>query len=400
MRSFKFKSFLNWNTLIVSFAILFFITFCYPEEILLRNGSILQGEVIEIMDEGIIARFGRGANTVKFKWDELNESFAKRIFSKLFKKQIATESSLLGVRIKKYNTNKYIEGLNITEFSTQDAIFIKTKGKLIKLNRKVIEHIKPVLVNIFDVFSEKEIYTRTLKKYFKNKRFVHKLLFSRLKKYNMKIYKLHLLLHIISRYPTLPSYRIYKAFNRLFKKSLSSGDICVLNSLMGKNWFTVNFKELVEILSYVISKCDNQGLHESRDGIKKFDPPEIVLYSILFSNLMDLYIQSYSVSRPKSLKEAVDKIYRNNIARLRHRFGKGNAYFSNIWKNRKLNFFKVEGCAIKQREETFLRKWGQLSRRKRYLLFIDTFAKKYLTIVSETIAKRYSNIECYLYVGK
>ncbi len=377
--------------------LLFIGIFLKCENIIFRNGSTLNGEIVEISDDGITVSFGRSKNKIKFKWDELNENFAKKLYLKLFKKQSYTENYILGVEIKKFNSNKYIRGLNIKEFSTQDSIIIKTRGKLIKLNRKIIEYIKPIACGIFDVFSEKEIYSKLLRKYFKNGKSIHKLLFNHLRKYNINIFKLHLLLYLISKYPSLPSYNIYKEFNNLLKIAVKKQDMCVLDFLIKKNWFTVSFKQLHETFFYILNKCNYKNY---LGEIEQLGEKELIVYSILFSNLLNLYIKSYSNTPLKNLEGTVEKSFERRIDELSISFGKDKKYLNNVWVKRNVNFFKVEVCFIENKREIFFKKWGSLSAKRKYLFFVGSFAKKYLKIVGKSITKKYSNIDCYIYVVK
>ncbi|MFN7182508.1 MAG: hypothetical protein ACK4NF_07510, partial [Planctomycetota bacterium] len=127
---------------------------------------------------------------------------------------------------------------------------------------------------------------------------------------------------------------------------------------------------------------------------------DVILYSILFSNLMNLYIQSFSTVPLKNPEGVVEKTFKGSIDKLSIAFAKNRKFLYNIWRRRKINFFKIETCSIENRYETFLMKWGSLSISKKYMLLMDLFAKKYLEIAGRTVIRKYSNIQCYINIVK
>lgn len=374
------------------------ITLCIcGEDILLKNGSIIKGEIVEVSDEGIKIVFSKSGSIATFSWDELDENYAKKVYFTLFRKQFDTKNYILGVEIKKYSSNKLIKGLYIKEFSTKDAIYVKTRGKLIKLSRKVIEYIKPAGISIFDAYSEKEIYVEVLKNLFRNRKIHHKKVLTELKRHNISVYKLHLLLYLMGKFETIKPFKIYTLFNKLLKNAIDKKDLCVLDYLASKNWHNFTFNHIYNSLIYISTKCNYKNITNS---IEQFSDEELMLYSILFSNLSNLYIVSFFNRPVERLNKFIEKEFNEKIKELGILFNRDKADIYKLWNNRTMNFIKVNGCTIAGNASNFYKNWGKINHSTRFLLFVGEFVNRYLKVAGKTLTKKYSNLECFEYVVK
>ncbi len=370
----------------------------YAENVILKNGSVIKGDIVELSDDGIKVQFSKAGSLATFTWDELDENFAKKIYFNFFKKRFNTENHILGVEIKEYKQDKVIKGINIKELSGRNFIYVKTKGKLIKLSRNTIEYIKPVPLSIFEIYSEKELYMQILRKHLtKRRRLIHKTLSSRLRKYNMKIYKLHLMLYFISQFDDLKSYIIYKPFNKLFEKAIYNKDICVFNYLVSRNWNTITFKMLYDDFIYVTNKC---GYKNSVRVSERFEEKEFIVYSLLYNNLLNLYLLSFFNRPIKNLDSLVNREFDTKVKELSLIFGRDKKHIYRLWKGRSFNMFKVNGCRIRRNSSRFFQHWERINYNLKYLLLVNSFINRYLKLIGNSITKQRSNIECYQYVTK
>lgn len=383
---------------IIGILVILLLNFTIAEDIVLKNGYIIRGNIVELSDDGIKVEYSRTGSFVVFAWDELEENFAKKIYFNLFRREFDTKNYVLGVEIKKYKSDKIIKGVYIKKFSTKDSIYVKTKGKLIKLNRNTIEYIKPTGISIFEIFSENEIYIDALKKILgHNRKSDHKKVLSKLRGRNMNIYKLHLMLYLMSKFETIKSYKLYKVFDKLLKKAVERKDLCVLDYLVKKNWQMITFYHLYSRLVYLATKCNYKTI---RDSIDKFSDQELIVYSTFFYNLINLYILSFSYQPIKELDSIVGKEFNSRIKDLGILFKKDKKDIYELWNKRNLNFVKMNACNITNNKKNFYRRWDKVQYKKRYLIMVGAFIDKYLRVIGRTPTTVYSNLQCFEYVVK
>lgn len=384
------------------FKIICYFIFCsffsiFAENIILKNGSVIKGNIVELSDDGIKVQFSKAGSLATFLWDELEENFARKIYFNLFRKQFNTENYILGIEIKKYKSDKVIKGVSIKQFSGSDFIYVKTKGKLVKLNRDNIEYIKPIGLSIFEIYSEKEIYMQVLQKRFVYGNPMHKMLASKFRRYNMKIYKLHLMLYLIGQFNDLKSHAVYNPFNVLFKRAIDSKDVCVFDYLLNRNWNTITFKKMYDEFVYVANKC---GYQDSITISEQFEEKEFIVYSLLYNNLLNFYIISFLNQPIKNLDSLVDKEFDTKVRELSLIFGKDKKYIYKLWNSRRFNMFKIDGCSIVNNVDRFYPNWGRINNSLKYLLMVNTFINRYLKLIGHSITKQHFNISCYQYVVK
>jgi hypothetical protein len=367
------------------------------EQIILRNGKVIEGEISEITENGIKINIGKTKTEVIFKWHELDENFAKKIYLRNFNEKAYNRHYFLGIEVKKVNDKDSIKGIEEKSLNSQNFIFLKTNGKVIKIDRKEIEYVKPAYVTLFDVYGEKGLYFSVIgRNDIKIPRY-HLVIAKQLKKYNLNIYKFHLLLYIIKQFPSLEIYSIYTNFHKIFKEALESKNLCVFEYLLNKNWNTITLADIYKTISLLATQC---SVKDKLTPLPSLDEKKLINYSLLTNSILNLFVISYSSITNKEIEKIVDDEFNETINDLSFVFSKPKKYIKKVWGERNFKLFKIEGCDFGEYFYLVEKKWEKLRGEKRFIILLNTFINRQLKTIARGISKDYTNFKCYIYVAK